>query len=1581
MKKTAETIRIEIPVTTIDNTEPGLSNLIRNLGKMIEKANHVGDSTEQARKKITKFDESADKTQKSLARWAKEKYQILLEAKDRISPIISTIGRSLKSFTNKTWKITMKAIDLATAPIRGVINLLKNPLFQVGAVLGISIGVKDTIDTYKSFEAAMSQVKAISGATGSDFDKLTEKAKYMGATTKFTATEAAEGFNYMAMAGWKTEDMLDGIEGIMSLAAASGESLGITSDIVTDALTAFGLKASDSGHFADVLAQASSNANTNVSLMGETFKYVGTMAGALGYKIEDVSLAVGLMANSGLKGSMAGTSLNTIMTRLATNTKGAADEIRKLGVEFYNKNGSARNLKSVMDELRAATKKMSDEEKSNLAKTVAGVEAQKGLLAILNATTEDYKKLTEAVNNADGAAQKMADIMMDNLQGSLTLLQSAADGVKLAFGERLKPYVQNMAIWLTEMMPNIEATLNELMDWVDKRIDRIKRKFSEIANTEEWKKADFFGKVHIAWDEFIAKPFSDWWNSTGKAKLANIVSDMGKGIGTGLKTGILTLLGIDVSDTLNEGVSIGAAFAKGFSEGFDFDTVSEKLLEGVKNLFSSALKLLPGGKSADISSIFSAMLIGKLATPFIGMGKGAFSIGKALFGGQKALGGISLGATGNAMVGGSGILGGLANVGYKFSNASKAGLYFGSTTGTMSGGAAALAGAGTIAGGAVGGATIISGVLDAYKAIKSEDEDYSKAYGTSAGLKVGGVAAGATIGTLILPGIGTAIGAGIGGITGWIAGNKVKGKYQENVEEMQKEAEKMQKEAERAQKVLKATGLEMEHVKFANAELNDAMNDSSISAEEFALRFQEECANVMKSAFGDISLSLTEIKKLAEEITFKDMKEGLEEFNIAVSKTDSSLSTLKNSISNLKRENWYVSLGMKLSETDKDKYKSSIDNFVQAAQDYIEDNHYKATVALDLLTNGKGDMKATDTFYGNLKQQIDTISEKLSKEIKIALKDGVITLDENKEIMKLQGQITAITNKLAEAKNKAQLQSIGIKFAASGAELNSDTFLSVQEELKNYISAATETYDMALDTRLTDLYLQRENKAITQKQYDKLVEKAEADYQARINEIYIDVESFNFRTITDGFAEKLDGILPYFKGTITEKLSQAMSEALAVRPNVDTWDNAYIVEAFDLEQLALKAPEIAEDVTVLLKNTAALVPPSVKEQFLKELENKVPTTEEILKAVDWKSISRHDYDMLIYGQDQEYFLSPDSSIYDPMFTGMEEDFDKACRNYAESIHNKLKQTLNPEEIRNFTSTYMRDFEKQEFDFSSAMKQHGPISKEYYEQLITQAVSSIEIPSIEDLTTASFLQPFSTAGSTYGTTITTEITKSITESSSLIRTSAENAVVDAFANPFHVTAKINITPSYMGLGSLMFPSTYTVPDKHAAGGYVSGGPQLSWLAEEGYGEYIIPTNPSRRSRALELYEQAGKALGITAHANGGFVGREISYFPEHDDNLEIIHETAKSVSYDGSKTTEEDYNIVQPVSMPTNEPQKTTIQVNVQMTPEFNVSKVQDEEDIMQIMKRHIKEMADELGGEIASKLETVFSNMPLKGME
>ncbi len=330
-----------------------------------------------------------------------------------------------------------------------------------GATAGVTALGAAAIKVGSDFEAGMSQVQAISGASGEDLEKLKNKAKEMGATTKFSATESAEALNYMAMAGWKTEDMLGGLEGVMNLAAASGEDLATASDIVTDAMTALGMQANEAGHFSDVLAAAASNANTSVGGMGETFKYAGAMAGTLGYSVEDVALATGLMANAGIKGTMAGTSLNSIMTRLSTNTNGARDAIEELGVAFFNEDGSARNLTDVMTELREVTADMTTEQKANFANTVAGMEAQKGLSAILNATEDDYNKLSAAIQNADGCALEMAETMQDNLQGQLTILQSGLEGLGISIYETFQDGAKDVVKEAQGMIQQLQDAFND----------------------------------------------------------------------------------------------------------------------------------------------------------------------------------------------------------------------------------------------------------------------------------------------------------------------------------------------------------------------------------------------------------------------------------------------------------------------------------------------------------------------------------------------------------------------------------------------------------------------------------------------------------------------------------------------------------------------------------------------------------------------------------------------------------------------------------------------------------------------------------------------------------------------------------------------------------------------------------------------------------------------------------------------------------------------------------------------------------------------------------------------------------------
>lgn len=324
------------------------------------------------------------------------------------------------------------------------------------------------VKTTSDFESAMSKVSAISGATGSDLDALNQKAQEMGAKTKFSATESAEAFTYMAMAGWKTEDMLQGIDGIMALAAADGLDLATTSDIVTDALTAFGLSADDSGHFADVLAAAASNANTNVSLLGESFKYVAPVAGALGYSAEDTAIALGLMANAGIKGSQGGTALRSSLSRLIEPTGNAAALMEQYGLSMTNADGSMKSLGEVMEMLRTKMGGLSEAEQAQAAATLFGQEAMSGMLAVINASDSDYEKLTSAIYGADGAAQQMADTMLDNLSGQLTLLKSALEGLAIQFGEILMPYIKQFVQWLQNLVQKLQEMTPEQKEQIVK---------------------------------------------------------------------------------------------------------------------------------------------------------------------------------------------------------------------------------------------------------------------------------------------------------------------------------------------------------------------------------------------------------------------------------------------------------------------------------------------------------------------------------------------------------------------------------------------------------------------------------------------------------------------------------------------------------------------------------------------------------------------------------------------------------------------------------------------------------------------------------------------------------------------------------------------------------------------------------------------------------------------------------------------------------------------------------------------------------------------------------------------------------
>lgn len=346
------------------------------------------------------------------------------QAFSEIGPKIRSIGDSMKSVgRNMSLHVT--------APIAA----------------GFGAAVKKSID----FDDTMRKVKATSGATGDEFNQLRIKALQMGRDTKFTASESAEAMNYMALAGWDTKDMLKGIGGVMDLAAASGEDLASVSDIVTDNLTAFGMKAKDSTHFADVLAQTSSKANTDVRGLGEAFKYAAPVAGALGYTIEDTSVAIGLMSNAGIKGEKAGTALRTMFTNLSKPTKAMKDEMDKLGISITDSNGEMLPMRDVMDQLRTKMGGLSKDQQAAAASTIFGKEAMSGALAVINASDEDYKKLTKSIDGSNGASKRMANEMEGGIGGAMRKMKSAIESLAISLGDALAPMLYKVAKWITSL--------------------------------------------------------------------------------------------------------------------------------------------------------------------------------------------------------------------------------------------------------------------------------------------------------------------------------------------------------------------------------------------------------------------------------------------------------------------------------------------------------------------------------------------------------------------------------------------------------------------------------------------------------------------------------------------------------------------------------------------------------------------------------------------------------------------------------------------------------------------------------------------------------------------------------------------------------------------------------------------------------------------------------------------------------------------------------------------------------------------------------------------------------------------------
>lgn len=422
------TKRQQIQAQKVRELKNNYDQLSKETGENSAKTQAAAAKYNQAYAELNKYEQELNQATAEMKALERQQ-QVLNTTMGKIGNKFSELGPRLQEIGSKMQSVGRNMSMYVSAPI----------------VAGFGAAVKKSID----FDDSMRKVKATSGATGNEFQQLRDKALEMGAKTKFSASESADALNYMALAGWDTKDMLGGIDGVMQLAAASGEDLGQVSDIVTDSLTAFGMKAKDSGHFADVLAQTSSKANTDVRGLGEAFKYVAPVAGALGYTVEDTSIAIGLMSNAGIKGEKAGTALRTMFTNLSNPTGDMKKKMDELGISITDSNGNMLPMRDVMDQLRGKFKGLSKEQQASAAATIFGKEAMSGALAIINASDEDYQKLTKSIDGSKGAAKRMSDEMEGGIGGSIRQMKSAIESLAISIGDVMAPYIKKLAEWLS----------------------------------------------------------------------------------------------------------------------------------------------------------------------------------------------------------------------------------------------------------------------------------------------------------------------------------------------------------------------------------------------------------------------------------------------------------------------------------------------------------------------------------------------------------------------------------------------------------------------------------------------------------------------------------------------------------------------------------------------------------------------------------------------------------------------------------------------------------------------------------------------------------------------------------------------------------------------------------------------------------------------------------------------------------------------------------------------------------------------------------------------------------------------------
>lgn len=606
----AQTVVIDIAARLQDQTSAGVQ-------KVRENVDRLGKSIEKMKKQMSKI----------------KKSEVALNVRDKATQAIEKISKTVYSLGRKTWNVSVKVLDKATAPLKGILNMLKNPIFQAGAVLGISAGAASTFQTYQNFEKSVSTVKALSGSNPQEMAELTKVAREMGKTTTKSASEAADALGYMALAGWDKEKMEKSLKPVLRLSEAGNLDLGRTSDLVTDSMSSLGIDADDLQGYLDKVAKTASSSNTNIDAMMEAFLEFGGTAKNRGIAHDEASALIGVLANRGVKGSEAGNALNSVLQNLTMGNGIAGTAMKKLNLSAYDAQGNFKGYANVLKELNDKIKDLSQEEKDYYLGAIGGKTRMSELQHLLSGVSGEYDELKDKVANSSGALEEMANIMNDNIYGDVKALQSAVESVQLDFMDKFQPSARKFLQWSKDLTLSFGQKLTKAAEKFQYRIEKIEATVKEFKNSKEWQNADLSEKISIAWDKIIAEPFAQWWSSKGKEWACGVANNIGYGISSALTAGISALLGIDLGEAADSGFDIGKSFAEGFINGFDGSKIWQGLKEKSKELVVNASKILPGGEQATGGSWLSAGLLAY----------GGIKAGKAL-GAGKLLGKLGSGA-------------------------------------------------------------------------------------------------------------------------------------------------------------------------------------------------------------------------------------------------------------------------------------------------------------------------------------------------------------------------------------------------------------------------------------------------------------------------------------------------------------------------------------------------------------------------------------------------------------------------------------------------------------------------------------------------------------------------------------------------------------------------------------------------------------------------------------------------------------------------------------------------------------------------------------------------------------------------